>query len=98
MSRLVEKILPARMGTPFAPRALRTDLVDQLETRPDDVDPAVVGPVLLAAVRAGAGHDLLPFTGQSAQLVHDVVPARDLVARLVAETERALGRAAAVGA
>ena len=41
-------------------------------------------------MRAGGGHDLLPFTGQSAQLVHDVVPARDLVARLVAEAEQAL--------
>jgi nitronate monooxygenase/enoyl-[acyl-carrier protein] reductase II len=55
----------------------------------------VLGPTLLRAVRAGGGHDLLPFTGQSAQLVHDVVPARALVARLVAETEQALEEAAA---
>lgn len=25
---------------------------------------------------AGRGHDLLPFTGQSAELVHDVLPRR----------------------
>ena len=34
--------------------------------------------------RAGGGHDLLPFTGQSAALVHDIVPAAELMARLVA--------------
>jgi enoyl-[acyl-carrier protein] reductase II len=58
----------------------------------------VVGPALLRAVRAGGGHELLPFTGQSTQLIHDVVPARALVARLVAEAERALERATAARA
>ena len=46
-------------------------------------------------VLAGGGHDLLPFAGQSAELVHDVVPARELVARLVAEAEAALRAAQA---
>jgi len=97
-----ERVMPPftlpQVGAPFAPRALRTDLVDQLERAPEDVDPSVVGPALLRAVRSGGGHDLLPFTGQSTQLVHDVVPARELVARLVAEAERALDRAAAARA
>ena len=48
----------------------------------------------MAAVRAGRGHDLLPFTGQSAALVHDIVPAAELMTRLVAETTAALRRAA----
>jgi nitronate monooxygenase/enoyl-[acyl-carrier protein] reductase II len=97
-----ERVMPPftlpQVGAPFAPRALRTELVDQLERAHEEVDPSVVGPRLLQAVRAGGGHDLLPFTGQSAQLVHDVVPARELVARLVAEAERALERAAAMRA
>jgi enoyl-[acyl-carrier protein] reductase II len=95
-----ERVMPPftlpQVGAPFAPRALRTELIEQLERVPEEVDPAVLGPRLLSAVRAGGGHDLLPFTGQSAQLVHDVVPARALVARLVAETEDALEAAAAV--
>jgi nitronate monooxygenase/enoyl-[acyl-carrier protein] reductase II len=78
---------------PFAPRALRTPLIDQLASEPDSVDPAAVGPELLAAVRAGGGHDLLPFAGQSAALVRDVVPAAQLVERLVVETTQALERA-----
>jgi nitronate monooxygenase/enoyl-[acyl-carrier protein] reductase II len=97
-----ERVMPPftlpQVGAPFAPRSLRTELVDQLERAHEEVDPSVVGPRLLQAVRAGGGHDLLPFTGQSAQLVHDVVPARELVARLVAEAERALERAAAMRA
>ena len=93
-----ERVMPPftlpQLGTPNAPRALRTRLVEQLETDPESVDPAVVGPALVAAVRAGRGHDLLPFTGQSAALVHDIVPAAELMTRLVAETSAALRRAA----
>jgi nitronate monooxygenase/enoyl-[acyl-carrier protein] reductase II len=92
-----ERVMPPftlpQHGVPFAPRALRTELIDQLESDPDGVDPATIGPQLVAAVRAGAGHDLLPFAGQSAELVHDVAPAAELVARLVAETAEALDRA-----
>jgi nitronate monooxygenase/enoyl-[acyl-carrier protein] reductase II len=92
-----ERVLPPfnlpQVGPPFAPRALRTDLVDSLERDPEKVDPADVGPRLLAAVRAGRGHEDLPFTGQSVELVHDVVPAADLVARLWQECQQALGAA-----
>jgi enoyl-[acyl-carrier protein] reductase II len=41
----------------------------------------------------GGGHDLLPFTGESVQLVHDIVHAGDLVVRLVEEAEAAVRRA-----
>jgi nitronate monooxygenase/enoyl-[acyl-carrier protein] reductase II len=46
-------------------------------------------------VLAGGGHDLLPFAGQSVELVHDIAPAGDLVAHLVAEAETALRTAQA---
>jgi enoyl-[acyl-carrier protein] reductase II len=76
-----------------APRALRTRLIEQLERDPESIDPAVVGPGLVADIRAGGGHDSVPFAGQSAALVHDVLPAAQIVARLVAETKAALARA-----
>jgi enoyl-[acyl-carrier protein] reductase II len=89
-----ERVMPPfnlpQVGVPFAPRCLRTPLIEQLENAPETVDPAVLGPRLIEAVRAGGGHDLLPFTGQSAGLVHDVVPAAELVARLVSDAEAAL--------
>ena len=92
-----ERVMPPftipQTGVPFAPRALRTALIDQLESDPASIDPAEVGPQLLAAVRAGRGHELLPFAGQSAQLVHDIAPAAELVARLVTDTAKALERA-----
>jgi nitronate monooxygenase/enoyl-[acyl-carrier protein] reductase II len=91
-----ERVMPPftlpQLGMPNAPRALRTALIEQLETDPDIVDPAAVGPALVAAVRAGGGHDLLPFCGQSVALVHDIVPAAELLTRLVAETTAALRR------
>jgi enoyl-[acyl-carrier protein] reductase II len=52
-------------------------------------------PSLLADVRAGGGHDRLPFTGQSAGLVHDIAPAAEIMRRLLAETEAALRSAQA---
>ena len=95
-----ERVMPPftlpQPGIPFAPRALRTPLIDELESDPASVDPAELGPRLLAAVRAGGGHDLLPFTGQSVQLVHDILPAGEIVERLVAQTRAALARAAEI--
>jgi len=82
-----------QVGTPYAPRALHTALIGQLETDPDSVDPAVIRAQLLAAFRAGGGYDLLPFAGQSVALVHDVMPAAQLVQRLLVEAEAAIEKA-----
>jgi enoyl-[acyl-carrier protein] reductase II len=79
-------------GRAPAPRALRTPLIDQLESDPESVDPASVGRSFVSDVRAGGGHDRLPFTGQSAGLVDDIAPAAEIIARLIDETEAALGR------
>ena len=79
-----------RLGLPFAPRALRTPLIERLEYDPGTVDPAVAGPELLAAVRAGGGEDHLPFAGQSVELIHDVLPAAEVVRRLMDEAGAAL--------
>jgi nitronate monooxygenase/enoyl-[acyl-carrier protein] reductase II len=92
-----ERVMPPftlpQPGVPFAPRALRTELIERLESDAEAVDPADVGRALLAAVRAGGGHDLMPFSGQSVELVHDIVPAAELVERIVAQTRQALARA-----
>jgi enoyl-[acyl-carrier protein] reductase II len=77
-------------GPAPAPRALRTPLIDQLEADPVSVDPKDVLPSFLADVRANRGHDRLPFTGQSAALVHDVAPAAEIVKRLLAQADAAL--------
>jgi enoyl-[acyl-carrier protein] reductase II len=89
-----ERVMPPftlpQIGLPYAPRALRTELVSRLERAAETVDPERVAHELRTRVLSGGGHDLLPFAGQSVQLVHDVVPAGELIARLVAEAEEAL--------
>lgn len=82
-----------QIGASFAPRVLRTPLTEQLEQDPSSIDPAALAHQVRTEVQSGRGEDLLPFSGQSAELVHDVVPAAELVARLVADCETALRRA-----
>jgi enoyl-[acyl-carrier protein] reductase II len=96
-----ERILPPFTlelppGPPPAPRALRTPLIEQLAADPEAIDPERVIPAFLAAVRANGGHDVLPFTGQSAGLVHDLPPAAEVVRRLLAEAEAALRAAGTI--
>ncbi|HXH22314.1 MAG TPA: nitronate monooxygenase [Dehalococcoidia bacterium] len=89
-----ERVMPPfnlpQIGPKAAPRALETDFIRQLRDAPESFDPREVGPMIVAAVRAGGGHDLMPFTGQSVELVRDIVPAGELVRRLVREAEDAL--------
>jgi enoyl-[acyl-carrier protein] reductase II len=89
-----ERVLPPftipQVGPPFAPRALRTPLIEQLEFEPEAVDPSVAGPAAVAAIRAGGGEELLPFAGQSAELIHEVLPAQELIRRLLAQAQAAL--------
>ena len=91
-----ERVLPPynRPGGPADPRALRTPLIDRLGTDPESVDPATAGPELLAALREDRAHEYVPFTGQSAALVHDVKPAAEIVRELVEGAEAALASAA----
>jgi enoyl-[acyl-carrier protein] reductase II len=91
-----ERVLPPynRPGGPADPRALRTPLIDRLREDPESVDPATAGPELLAALREDRAHEYVPYAGQSAALVHDVRPAREIVRHLVAGAEAALAKAA----
>jgi enoyl-[acyl-carrier protein] reductase II len=80
-------------GVPAVPRALRTEFIDRW-----NADPAAARSAadrLRAEIRAAAGEgrleQLLPFTGQSAALVHYVAPAAALITRIVTEAEDALG-------
>jgi enoyl-[acyl-carrier protein] reductase II len=84
-----ERVMPPfnRPGGPAEPRALRTPLIDQLREHPEWVDPAAMGARLRAALEEGGGHEYLPFAGQSAGLISEVLPAGEIVRRVVAEAE-----------
>lgn len=90
-----ERILPPfnRPGSSGVPRVLRTPLVDALREHPEEVDPAETVPRVMTAIRSGGGDEYLPFSGQSVALVHEILPAAEIVRRTVREAEAALARA-----
>jgi enoyl-[acyl-carrier protein] reductase II len=44
------------------------------------------------AVRAGRGHELVPFTGETAGMIRSVRPAGEILVEMVAEAEALLAR------
>jgi nitronate monooxygenase/enoyl-[acyl-carrier protein] reductase II len=82
-------------GDPAVPRALRTEFIDRWN---QDVSGArsatgqLRDQVRTAAVE-GRLDELIPFTGQSAALIHDIAPAAELIARIIAQAETALREA-----
>lgn len=83
-------------GVPAVPRALRTEFIDRWNADPagahDNADR--LRTEIQTAAADNRLEELIPFTGQSAALVHDVVPAGELVRRLAADAADALRAAA----
>ncbi|KMS66623.1 2-nitropropane dioxygenase [Streptomyces leeuwenhoekii] len=76
------------------PRSLRTPFLEEAEEHPERVRPAEAGPRIVEAMLSGHGHEFLPFTGQSAALVHDILPAAEIVRGIVEGAEAILRRTA----
>ena len=76
----------------MTPRALPTPLVEQLRHHPDWIDPGSIGPRMRESLLEGRGDEYLPFAGQSVGLIDEVLPAAEIVRRVVAEAEAALER------
>jgi enoyl-[acyl-carrier protein] reductase II len=94
-------IMPAGGGGyDVVPRVIRTDFVATWERRPEEVRRHAddLRAQIVASLEDGRPHELTPFTGQSAGLVHDVRPAADIVRVLASEAEQALERTAALSA
>jgi nitronate monooxygenase/enoyl-[acyl-carrier protein] reductase II len=89
-----ERVMPpyTRPRSTVEPRALSTPLIEQLRTHPEWLDPAKTGARIRDSLLAGRGDEYLPFAGQSAGLIHEVLPAAEIVRRVVAEAEAALER------
>ncbi|HEX2128030.1 MAG TPA: nitronate monooxygenase family protein [Solirubrobacterales bacterium] len=84
-------------GDPARPRALRTPFIDRWNDDPQGAAGARenLTAELRSAIAAGTIHELIPFAGQSTGLIDEVLPAAEIVRRLVAEAETAVARAAA---
>ena len=84
-----ERVMPpyTRPRSTTEPRALSTPLIEQLRVHPEWLDPAKTGARIRDALLAGRGDEYLPFAGQSVGLIDEVLPAAEIVRRVVAEAE-----------
>ena len=88
--------LPGMGGYGTVPRAIRTPFLDAWQGRREEARheaPRLQGEIM-AAIQGGRFYELVPFAGQSAGAIHEILPAAEIVRRLVAEAEQALGQAA----
>ena len=77
-------------------RAIRTPFIDQWQRRRDEAKQQAerLRGEVFAAVKQGRLHELMPVAGQSAGLIRDILPAGEIVRRIVAEAQTGLERSA----
>jgi enoyl-[acyl-carrier protein] reductase II len=75
-----------------APRVMRTSFVEEWQRRPEAArrEAERLRGELMSVVRERRVHELVPFTGQSAGMIHAVLPAGEIVRGMVSEAEEAL--------
>jgi NAD(P)H-dependent flavin oxidoreductase YrpB (nitropropane dioxygenase family) len=81
---------------PVVPRVLGTEFVEhwQTQTGNERSHTEDARAALQQAIARRTTHELLPFTGQSAGLIADVLPAAEILMRMVNEASSALSQAA----
>jgi enoyl-[acyl-carrier protein] reductase II len=81
-----------------SPRALRTPFIEQWDGRSRvEVEQKAdeLRGMLKTGMKQGRDHEFVPFTGQSAELVHEILPAAEIINRMVVEARESLEGAAA---
>jgi enoyl-[acyl-carrier protein] reductase II len=93
------EILPSGSDRAYetVPRVMRTAFVEEWQGRPEEARRQAerLRAELMSAIGERRPHELLPFTGQTAGLVHDILPAAEIVRQMAAQAEQALQRASA---
>jgi enoyl-[acyl-carrier protein] reductase II len=76
------------------PRVMRTSFVEEWQRHPEEArrEAERLRGELMSVVRERKPHELVPFTGQTAGMIHDVLPAGEIVREMVSEAEQALRR------
>jgi enoyl-[acyl-carrier protein] reductase II len=96
-----EGIFPPSGGGAYAtvPRVMRTPFVQEWLGRTEEAreEAERLRDEVLSAIRGRTTHELLPFTGQTAGIVRDVLPAAEIVGRMATEAEQALKRVSELG-
>jgi nitronate monooxygenase/enoyl-[acyl-carrier protein] reductase II len=77
------------------PRVMRTSFVEEWQRRPEEAgrEAERLRDEVISVIRQRKPHELVPFTGQTAGMIFDVLPAKEIVRRMVAGAEQALERA-----
>jgi nitronate monooxygenase/enoyl-[acyl-carrier protein] reductase II len=77
------------------PRVMRTSFVEEWQRRPEEArrEAERLRDEIVSVIRKRRPHDLLPFSGQTAGMIRDVLPASEIMQRMVTEAEQALERA-----
>jgi enoyl-[acyl-carrier protein] reductase II len=75
-----------------APRVMRTSFVEEWQRRPEQArrEAERLRGELMLVLRERRPHELVPFTGQTAGMIHAVLPAGEIVRGMVSEAEEAL--------
>ncbi|MBM3944728.1 MAG: nitronate monooxygenase [SAR202 cluster bacterium] len=83
-------------GYPVAPRMLASPFTREWADRREEARRRAehLQEEIGAASQKGTWGDMMPFTGQTAGLIHDVLPAADIIRRIMAEAKRTLKDAA----
>ena len=86
--------LPGSGGYGTVLRALRTPFIDTWQGRRKEAkrNAERLRPEVLSVFTQGRVHELFPAAGQSAGLIRDILPAGEIVRRIVAEARQALER------
>jgi nitronate monooxygenase/enoyl-[acyl-carrier protein] reductase II len=77
------------------PRVMRTSFVEKWQRRPEEArkEAERLRDEVISVIQQRRPHDLVPFTGQTAGMIRDVLPASEIVRGMVAEAEQVLERA-----
>jgi enoyl-[acyl-carrier protein] reductase II len=90
-----DELFPAASPNAYdvSPRVLRTDFVERWNEAEPGKSAEQMRAELGSAIAEGRAHELVPFTGQTVGLIGEVLPAGEIVRRLVAEADELLRRA-----
>ena len=92
-----KEILPSTSNRAYetVPRVMRTSFVEKWQRRPEEArrEAERLRTEIMSAVQQRRPDELVPFTGQTAGLIHDILPAAEIVRTMITEAEQALKRA-----
>jgi len=98
--RFINEILPqGRLGYGTVPRSLQTDFIKKYEGDLEEVkkNAAKLGQLIGKAVNERRFNEYVPFTGESGALIREILPAEEIVKRLIAEARLCLDGAGEKG-